>query len=73
MRAVRLPIEAPFRDFAQIVISMSKQFADRDECQCAKGECQCANGNHRLQIVFLKTGNSPIMTQEKSVIVTNDW
>ncbi len=47
MRALGLPIEAPFCDFAQIVISMRKQFADRDECQCANGECQCANGNHR--------------------------
>ncbi len=73
MRALGSPIEAPFCDFAQIVISMREQFADRDECQCANGECQYANGNHRLQIVFSKTENSPIITQEKSVIVTNDW
>ena len=72
MRALGLPIEAPFRDFAQIVISMRKQSVNRDECQCANGECQCANGNHRLRIIFSKTGYSPIMTQEKSVIVTND-
>ena len=73
MRALGLPIEAPFRDFARIVISMREQSMNRDECQCANGKCQCANGDHRLQIVFSKTGNLPIMTQEKSVIVTNDW
>jgi len=67
-----LPIEASFCDFAQIVISMRKKSVIRDEFQCANGECQCAKGNHCLQIVFSKTGNSPIMTQEKSVIVTND-
>ncbi len=73
MRALGLPIEAPFCDFAQIVISMRKQSVNRDECQCANGKCQCANGNHRLQIVFSKTENLPIMTQEKSFLVTNDW
>ena len=72
MRALGLPIEAPFCDFEQIVISMHKQSVNRDECQCANGKCQCANGDHRLQIVYLKTENLPIMTQEKSVIVTND-
>jgi hypothetical protein len=73
MRALGLSIEVPFLDFAQIVISMREQSVNRDEFQCANGKCWCANGNHRLQIVFLETENSPIMTQEKSVIVTNDW
>ena len=72
MRALGSPIEAPCRDFARIVILMREQSVNRDECQCANGECQCANGDHRLRIVFSKTENSPIMTQEKSVIVTND-
>jgi hypothetical protein len=72
MHALGSPIEVPFCGFAQIVISMRKQSVNRDECQCANGECQCTNGNHCLQIVFLKTENLPIMTQEKSVIVTND-
>ena len=82
MHALGSQIEAPFRVFARIVILMRAQSVDRDpclsnvtvlpECQCANGECQCANGNHRLQIVFSKKENSPIMTQEKSVIVTND-
>ncbi len=72
MCALGSRIEATFHDFAQIVISMRNQSVNRDECQCANGECQCANGNHRLQIVLSKTGNSLIMTQEKSIIVTND-
>ena len=73
MLALLLLIEAPFCVFERIVISMRKQSVDRDECQCANGKCQCANGNHRLQIVFSKKENFPIMTQEKSGIVTNDW
>ncbi len=72
MRALRLPIEAPFCDFARIVISMRKQSVNRDESQCVNAECQCANCKHPLGIVFSKTGNSTTMTQEKSVIVTND-
>ena len=72
MRALGSPLEPPFCVFAHIVILMRKQSVDRDECQCANGVCQCANGNHRLQIVFSKKENLPIMTQEKSVIVTND-
>ena len=72
MRALGSPIEAPFSDFARIGILMREPFVNRDECQCANGECQCANGDHRLRIVFSKTGNSSTMTQEKSVIVTND-
>ena len=72
MRALGSPIEAPFSDFARIGILMREQSVNRDECQCANGECQCANGDHRLRIVFSKTGNSSTMTQEKSVIVTND-
>ena len=73
MRALGSPIEDPFSDFARIGILMREQSVNRDECQCASGKCQCANGDHRLQIVFLKTGNLPYMTQKKSVIVTNDW
>ena len=73
MHALESPIEAPFCDFARIVISMRKQSVNRDECQCANDKCHCANGDHCLQIVFSKTENLPIMTQEKSVIVTNDW
>ena len=83
MHALGLPIAVPFRVFACIVILMRKQSVDRDprlshvavlpECRCANGECQCANGNHRLQNCFLTNRNLPIMTQEKGVIVTNDW
>jgi hypothetical protein len=82
MRALGLPIAVPFHVFACIVISMREQSVDRDpclsnvavltECQCANGECLCANGNHRSQNSFLANINSPIMTQEKGVIVTND-
>ena len=82
MRALGSPIGVPFRVLARIFISMREQSVDRDpclsnvavptECQCANGECQCALGDHRLQNSFLANRNSPIMTQEKGVIVTND-
>ena len=82
MHALGLPIAVPFCVFARIVISMRKQSIYRDpclsnvavlaECQFANGECQCANGDHRLRNIFLANRNSPNMTQEKGVIVTND-
>ncbi len=73
MHALRLLIEAPFCVITRIVILMHKQSVNRDDCQCANGKCRCANDNHCLQIVFSKTENLPIMTQEKSAIVTNEW
>ena len=45
--ALGLPIEAPFRVFARIVILMRKQSVDRDPCLSnveVLPECQCANG-----------------------------